>query len=277
MDIEEFLAAHPYADSTKRTYRDVIPRVLTALSDPARASAAEMLQAVQATGWGNARQCLALNATRKYLAWTFGSQHPAKNAKLKRTQGKLQRTVTPKLMLNLMATFDRYTAKGARDLALCALMLDTGLRESEICNIQLANVDLEHRTLQVIVKGGQWESAIYSAETAAHIAHWLKFRVIQDGKNALFTSTRQRLGKPLCPSGLQSIVKEWGKFLNVKLSPHDFRRGMAVTATMNGAPELLVMLNGRWKSTDMVRRYTRGLKLEAMRNYLPLEGLENLR
>lgn len=277
MDIEEFLAAHPYAESTKHTYRDVIPRVLSLLEEPARATAAELVRAVQSTGWGNARQCLALHATRKFLVWTFGNGHPARQAKLKRIQGKLQRTVTPSLMLNLMATFDPYTAKGARDLTLCALMLDTGLRESEICNIQLADVDLDRRTLQVIVKGGQWESAIFSAETAAHIDRWLKFRVVQDGKNALFTSTRQRAGKPITPRGLQSIVREWGKFLNVPLSPHDFRRGMAVTATMNGAPELLVMLNGRWKSTDMVRRYTRGLKLEAMRNFLPLEGLENLR
>ena len=277
MDIEEFLAAHPYADTTKHTYRNVIPRVLALLNEPASATAAELIQAVQATGWGNARQCLALHATRKYLTWTYGNKHPARHAKLKRIQGKLQRTVTPKLMLDLMATFNRYTPKGARDLALCSLMLDTGLRESEICNIQLADVDLDRRTLQVIVKGGQWESAIFSSETAAHIEHWLKLRVIQDGKNALFTSTRQRIGKPISPRGLQSIVREWGKFLGVPLSPHDFRRGMAVTAAMGGASELLIMLNGRWKSTDMVRRYTRGLRLEAMRDYLPLEKLENLR
>ena len=180
-------------------------------------------------------------------------------------------------MLDLMATFDRYTPKGARDLALCSLMLDTGLRESEICNIQLADVDLDRRTLQVIVKGGQWESAIFSTETTAHIEHWLKYRTVDDGKNALFTSTRQRRGKPITPRGLQSIVREWGKFLGVPLSPHDFRRGMAVTAAMGGASELLIMLNGRWKSTDMVRRYTRGLRLEAMRDCLPLEKLENLR
>lgn len=277
MDIEEFLASHPYAEATKRTYRDVIPRVLDLLEEPASTNAAELVEAVQSIEWGNARQCLALNATRKYLVWRFGQSHKAKQAKIKRVQGKLQRTVTPELMLNLMATFDTHSAKGARDLALCTLMLDTGLRVSEICNIQLADMDLTRRSLQVIVKGGQWESAIFTAQTSNYIDHWLKFRKVKDGKNALFTSTRQNIGAPLTPRGLQSIVKEWGKFLNVKLSPHDFRRGMAVTTTMLGAPELLVMLNGRWKSTDMVRRYTRGLKLEAMRNYLPLEGLENLR
>jgi len=270
-DIENFLASNPYSDSTLRTYRDVLSRTLTRSQDLVNMTASELQTILKQSGWANARQCLALAATQKFLSWKYGSAHPALTARLKRIQGKPQRAIDPETALKLLASFDAYTPKGARDLAICSLALDTGLRESELCRLQLADTDLGHRVLQVVVKGGQWEAAAFGKNTAAHIERWLSFRTIADGQGFLFTHTKTGAG--LTPEGLYSVVREWGRKIGVELSPHDLRRSMCVMGVLNGASERSLMEMGRWKSSNMIKRYTRTLRLEQVRKYLVVDNL----
>jgi integrase/recombinase XerD len=222
--------------------------------------------------WGNPRQCVALACLQKYIAWKYGHDHPALSAKLKRVTGKPQRALDQTTALQLLASFNPHTAKGSRDLAICALALDTGLRVSELCRLQQADIDTEKRALQVIVKGGQWSAAVFSEETAAHIDRWKLFRERLNPKGFLFVNTHT--GGGLKPNGLFNIVRSWGRRIGIRLSPHDLRRSFAVLATESGAPERVLMEGGRWSSSQMVNRYTRTLKLEAMRKYLPMSNLK---
>jgi len=271
IDLDDFLASHPYSEATRRTYSDVLSRILARSQDPAKMTASELLKILEQCNWGNARQCLALAAAQKYFAWKYGRSHPALTAKLKRVIGKPQRSLDPQVALKLLASFNPYTPKGARDLAICSLALDTGLRESELCRLQQADTDLEHRVLQVIVKGGQWAAAIFGNNTAAHIEHWLHYRHVADGQGFLFTHVKT--GNGLTPEGLYMIVKEWGLRIGITLSPHDLRRSMAVMGVINGASERSLMEMGRWKSSDMIRRYTRNLRLEQVRSFLAVDNL----
>jgi integrase/recombinase XerD len=269
-EIENFLASFRYSDSTKRTYRDILARLLPRLEDPSILTAAYLLDLLRKMGWGQARQCLALVVMQRFLRWKFGPQHPALSAKLKRPPSKPQRALDRETALKLLASFDPYTSKGARDLAICSLALDTGLRESELCRLQLKDVDLEHRVLEVIVKGGSCEAAIFSQHTAGYIERYLNYRGVDLG-GCLFLSERSDQG--LTPEGLFSTVQRWGWKIGIKLAPHDLRRSMAVLATLNGASERSLMALGRWQNSDMVKRYTRTLKLEQVRKYLPLDSL----
>lgn len=272
MNIENFLSsAYNYAETTKRTYRDTIIPILAQVDNPAALDAADLINLISKSGWGNSRQCVALAAIKKYLAWTYGNHHPALNAKLKRITGKPQRALDPKTAIKLLASFDTYTAKGSRDLAICSLDIDTGLRASELCRLQQEHTDLDKCTLQVIVKGGQWKAAVFSTQTAEHIRRWMLYRAVADGKGYLFTNAHT--GEGLTPEGLNRIVRTWGDNIGIKLSPHDLRRTFATLATLMGAPERVLMEGGRWANTDMIQRYTRTLKLDTMRRYLPVAGL----
>jgi len=273
-DLENFLASNPYSDSTLRTYRDILRRIFARSQDLAKMTASELLTILKQSSWGNARQCLALAATQKFLSWKYGHAHPALIAKLKRIQGKPQRSLDPETALKLLASFDPYAAKGARDLAICSLVLDTGLRESEICRLQQAYTNLEHRTLQVIVKGGQWEAAIFGEATAMRIDRWMSFRKIADGQGFLFTHVQT--GKGLTPEGLYSIAREWGRKIGIQLCFHDLRRSTAVMGVLNGLSERAMMELYRWKSSTMIKRYTRNLRLEQLRQFLVVDSLLKL-
>lgn len=162
MDLQNFLAsAFPYAETSKRTYQDVISQVLGSVTeseiptlDPSRLIT--IIKSIPT--WGNSRQCLALHACKKYLEWQYGRTHPALTAKIKKEIGKQQRAFDHQTALQLLASFNPYEPKGARDLAICSLMLDTWLRASEICSLQQAYTNTHDLNLQVIVKGGQFDS-----------------------------------------------------------------------------------------------------------------------
>jgi integrase len=269
-DVGEFLASYPYSEATKDAYRRVFARLLAG-RDLGGLTAAGLVELVQSQGWGNSQQCLALAACRKFLCWRYGQSHAALSARIKSQRPKHQRVLTPEKALELLMWFDASKAKGARDLALAATLLDTGLRVSEVCRLQLADTDLDRRVLQVVVKGGQWGIGVFSDQTAEYISAWLALRRAKLGEGALFVSTRS--GCHLTREGLQSIVKQWGRAIGIKLSPHDFRRSYATIATVFGAPSRLIQLGGRWSSIGMVERYTQSVSPEAIRPYLPVKNL----
>jgi integrase len=273
--VREFLASFPFADSTKDAYSRVLSQLVTL--PIVEMGAADLLQFVCRPEWGSNQRYTALAACRKFLAWSFGSGHPALAARVKRVRAKRQRVLSPSVALELLASFDAFTAIGARDLAIAAVALDTGLRCSELCRLRLADVDLSARTLQVIVKGGQWGMGVYSPETAQYVDRWLSFRVAAAGVETLFVSFQHgNLGGSLTREGLQGIVKRWGIRLGVRMSPHDFRRSFATLATINGAPSRIVQEAGRWANIDMVEYYTQGISPSLISPYLPVSRLVHI-
>lgn len=272
-DIEIFLASsHPYAEASKRTYRDVLSRILEKVEDLPTLTAPELLSVIQSCGWGNARQRLGLAAIQKFLSWKFGEDHPARRAKIKRVEGSPQPAVDEETALKLFASFDPYTPKGARDLALSTLLLETALRESEACHLLYANINLSDRWLQVLRKGGQWKAAVFSDEVASHLDRWFYYRQRIPGRTFAFVHIRT--GKGLTPEGLYNIVETWGEKINVHLSPHMFRRGFATLATsLTNTPERTIMEGGGWSDPKQIKTYTRTLRLETMRKHLIIPAL----
>ena len=217
-------------------------------------------------------QNIALNAIKQYLRWKYGSQHPALAAKLKRVKPPRQRVLTMEKAQELLAMFDPHTPKGARDLALAALALDTGLRASELARLTPANLDMEERSLSVIVKGGQWKTAVYSEATANCINKWLAYR--DENCKTLFYSLHHRnKGNEMKRDGMRQLVNEWGRRLNIKLSPHDLRRSFATLATILGAPTRIVQVAGRWEKLETVEKYTRDIDQRNITPYLPTSHL----
>lgn len=270
MDINNFLAAYPYSENTKERYT----RILCELSEDQikNWSPADLVGYIQKPIWGNAMQNLALYCIKKYIRWQYGNSHPALAAKIKRIKPAVQRTLTIERALQVLTYFNPNTLKGSRDLSIACLALDTGLRASELCNLQLSTINFDERNLQALVKGGQWEFAIFSEDTAAYLTAWLQFRKPIAICNNLFVNSRT--GRKLTRDGLGSITKKWSKDLGWRVSPHDFRRSMATIATLFKAPTRLTQLGGRWEHIEQVEHYTKALQLEAFRPYLPVPHLQ---
>lgn len=171
----------------------------------------------------------------------------------------------------MLASCDTATPTGVRDLALIALMADSGLRSAEVCRLRLADLDLPGLRLSVQIKGGDDGAGVFSALTAQYLARWLEVRAGLASCPAVFVHLYH--GTQLTTSGLRVILRRIGRAAGLPaFSPHDLRRTMATLATLAGAPTRVTQVGGRWSSVAMVETYTASLAVDSFRRYSPVES-----
>ena len=278
-DVDRWLAENDYAEETTKSYRRVLRLLVAAIDDLAGLDGLGLRTWLDGRGWGSSMRWVAFGAIRGFLRWRFGATHPALALKIKRLSSPPQRFLRLPQIRMLLASFDTSSAKGRRDLAICGLALDTGLRVSELCRLSLRYLNLERRSLQVIVKGGQWSYRAYSDHAATWIAAWLSDRagLAALGADEVFVSVGGMTpGQKLTRHGLQVEVRKWGRRAGIgQISPHDLRRSMATVSTTLGAPEDIAMKAGGWKSHEVFRHYTVGVTADDMRPYFPTAAAMN--
>lgn len=271
--VEDFLASGEYSELTKTSYRRILEK-LVSIENLAEFTASDLLNFVKETVNGT-QQYVALCACRSFLAWRYGQVHPARSARIKRVLPKKQRALTMAQLVELLSSFDTSTAIGARDLALAAVAIDTGLRRSELARIRLADVDLQNLNLQVIVKGGQWGKGLYSSQTAVFIEGWLSFRKPAKGIDTLFISLRgsqkhKEYGQALTGHGIKMIFRKWSRNLGFQFTPHDARRTFATITHLLQAPIKASMAAGRWYNMEVYEKYLIDVAAEQIRPFLPI-------
>lgn len=220
-------------------------------------------------------------AYRSFFTFALGDQSPAAAVPYPKVHRRKQRTLDAETAMKVLASCDTSTDMGTRNLAIFTLMLDTGLRSSEVCRLQLAKLDLEKRRLVVVVKGGNEEAGVFSRTTAANIARWLSVRAeyARPDEGAVFISFSQNekdMGRRLTSDGLRAIFHQIGKRVGLAgFSPHDLRRTFATIAIRSGAPTRVVQAAGRWGDISMVERYTADIEAQDFERYSPVEALMN--
>ena len=172
-------------------------------------------------------------------------------------------------------------AKGKRrDLAVTLFLLDTGVRASELCTLELDNLSLATRSARVFGKGSKERVVYYSDTTAKALSRWLSARPQTDHENALFLNQH---GEPLTRHGLLKLVQRLGKLAGIegkRVSPHTLRHSFATMFVKEGGdPHSLQRLLGH-ASTKMAERYVNLVGrdvAEAHRRYSPVSRLERQR
>ncbi len=157
-------------------------------------------------------------------------------------------------MLRLLAYCDPSTHKGARDRALILVLLDTGLRASELCNLLLEEVDFESGRMHISHgKGNKQRVVRFGDEACRAIQHYLEgFR--GGGPGHLFLTCR---GQPLCRTALRTIFQRLGQKASLhKVHPHRFRHTFATWAIEQQAREIDVQTLLGHSTPAMLRRYT---------------------
>jgi len=121
-----------------------------------------------------------------------------------------------------------------RDLAMIDLLYSTGIRVGELVNLNIANVDFEHRECVVYGKGDKERRVYFDAKAKIHLQNYLAART--DNNPALFV-TLDAPHERLKISGVEIRVRELGRNLGLpRIHPHKFRRTMATRAIDKGMP-----------------------------------------
>lgn len=279
-DITDFLNHKAYAQTTILSYRLLLTRFLESFHDTERLNADQFRTWLDSQGWGDNHRWVAYCAVRAFIRWRYGDQHQALRLRIRRGETAPQRCLSADQASKLLESFDTSSQKGKRDLALCCLLLDTGIRASEACRLEMRYLDLDNCHLAVRVKGGKWGEASYSAYTRQTLISWLAVRqlIVRRGFRYVFCSIGgNKPGEALTRDGLKVIVRRWAEPAGLgELSPHDLRRSFATLAIRAGAPTRIVQVAGRWSSVEMVERYTRGIVMDDIKPYLPVSRVLGL-
>lgn len=145
--------------------------------------------------------------------------------------------------------------RNPRDYAILLLLLDTGVRASELITLYIDDVDISAMSARVFGKGGKSRTVFFSPVTAKALARWKAKRPDIPHERAFFLSQR---GGELTVSGLRLMLKRLqarSAIKDKKVCPHVIRHCFAsLYAKEGGDPHSLAALMGH-TSTKMAEVY----------------------
>ncbi|ORV90663.1 hypothetical protein AWC11_12015 [Mycobacterium interjectum] len=143
-----------------------------------------------------------------------------------------------------------------RDEALIRLLIDCGLRVSEVTGIDLDDLDLDGETVTVTGKGSRIRSAYFGAKTAQALDRYLRERAKHRHASsaALFLGERGRF----TPDGVRERLKVRADMAGLDpaaIHPHRFRHTNAHDFLLAGGQERDLKRLMGWRSDTMLERY----------------------
>lgn len=163
-----------------------------------------------------------------------------------------------------------------RDSALFLLLLDTGLRVSEMLSTDIVDYDFDKCCVFVVRKGGGSDTVYFSDECAAYLLDYFDAQrtryLLSDNQIPAFTTiTGERLGV----RAVEKLVKKYvGACLPAKaksISPHKLRSSFAMSFYAASDNDLLLLkekLHHKSISTTNIYAKASDTKKEASRNVL---------
>jgi site-specific recombinase XerD len=152
------------------------------------------------------------------------------------------------------APCDNARPTALRDRAMITLLVDTGIRASELCDLQIWHCDLKNQRITVMGKGRRERVLPISARTAQVIWRYLATREDAQRKaSALFiTSNRRKLER----NSLRRLLQRTGQRAGVLgVNVHRFRHTFAIAFLRNGGHVFALQRILGHSTMEMVRRY----------------------
>lgn len=185
-------------------------------------------------------------ALRSWLKWLVKNDvpvlHPEK-IDLPKAEAHSMKFLKLEQIEKLLSQPQLSSKAGLRDKALLEVLFSTGLRVSELVNLNRDQVDLERREFGVIGKGRRPRVVFLSQRAADWLTRWLNSR--EDNWRPVFTRfsgtkpdlTADGEDMRLTTRSVQRLVDGYCRkgHLPIKVSPHGIRHSFATDLMSNGA------------------------------------------
>ncbi|MBI9042938.1 MAG: tyrosine-type recombinase/integrase [Anaerolineaceae bacterium] len=141
-----------------------------------------------------------------------------------------------------------------RNKTIMILMLDTGIRLSELSDLKIADVELTNQRLVVERGKGDKERVVpFSSRTGKNIWKYLATRKSDNMKEALFSTKTNR---HILPGNIHDFIERAGDRAGVRHAhPHRFRHTFAIEYLRNGGDIFSLQRILGHSTLDMVKRY----------------------
>lgn len=152
---------------------------------------------------------------------------PLANVKAPRVEKPDPKVFTPEQVQRIIQN-----AGSARNRAVVLMLLDTGLRGSELCNLAGRDVDMQSGAVHVRMGKGRKDRTVYAGAHARRaLARYYAERGTPDPDGPIFLA---RTGNAFTYGALSQMLQYLGQRAGFRVTAHTFRRTFATEALRNG-------------------------------------------
>ncbi len=160
-----------------------------------------------------------------------------------------------------------------RNKALILLLLDTGLRSSEVAGLKIKDLDKRNNRLKIMGKGSKERIVPFSAITSMSIWRYLSTRSDTRPDDPAFVTSRDR---PLSKFEIRDLIALIGDRAGVvNAHPHRFRHTFAINFLRNGGNVYTLKEILGHASLKMCLRYLEIAQADVENNYRPASPVKN--
>jgi integrase/recombinase XerD len=164
-----------------------------------------------------------------------------------------------------------------RDRAIILVLLDTGARAQELCDMQIADLDMTANRIEVVGKGEKPRYVHFGKRTSKALWKYITPR-LGDNDQPLFTVGPDDDRRPLSRFVLLRLLKRIGERAGVQhVYPHRFRHTFAITYLRNGGDLFTLQELLGHSDLEMVRRYARIAATDCARVHAKASPVDNWR
>lgn len=251
-----------YRPVTVGNYKRVLPKILRDLGTerPKPREAEEYLLAMQRKNYSASHINNSTNILENWLYFIGKKFKPFK--RVRRPKPIIKDTLTEGEVARIIAA-----GKDSREQAMMAILAYTGLRNREVCNLRVRDVDLEKGIVRVVDGKGGKSGVSYLAREGVQIVNRYLSSFPRGDDKFLFTT----LVRDNQYSGwdLRKRVKVVAKRAKVakRVYPHLFRHSLATNLIKNGANIITVQNQLRHEKLDTTMVYVRSFPQRVQDEY----------
>lgn len=230
---EELMKSKKYSDDTIHSYCSDVKKFLNSIGKDVSVVTAEdveifLREDAPATA---TRRFSSIKNFYKYLNKKgVTDNYPIVRGETYNSLRKIPKRMSMHMTIAEANRFMAEAAKKIKNYAMMMVFINTGMRESELCNLERANYDGE--LIKYIAKGDKERIVPVGSQTAKAIDEYLLTR--KDDLKYLFVSN---WGRQYSVSGIYTLVKAITDRAGVKknITPHKLRHTCAAAMRANGA------------------------------------------
>ncbi len=206
------------------------------------------------------------------------TSNPMEKLKLPRVPKKVIITFTPEHIVRMVGALDRTSHRGFRDYCIVLLLLDTGMRKSELLGLRVEDIDFKQSSLRVRGKGNK--ERIVPLGTQARRTLWRYLSVHRpettaETTNLFLATSGERLGDWSVRWILARLAKKAG-ISGVRCSAHTFRHTFAKEYLMQGGDVFSLQKILGHSSLEMVRTYVNLAQSDVALQHRKFSPVDNL-
>lgn len=175
-----------------------------------------------------------IRSLKSFYGWAYQEGYLVENPLIKIKKVKEPKRVhKPFSKEEIVILRDGFSRKrNLRNKAIFEFLLSTGVRISELTNINQEDIDWDNNSVIVLGKGNKERKVYFNTTTKYDLQKYLESR--NDDTPALFVSSKKP-HNPLRANGVERVFRDMGRECNVeKVHPHRFRRTMATNLLARG-------------------------------------------